>query len=260
MNTRDRSAAVVQLDLGVCLVIALCAFFAIALGAPLILRLPLAASLALFIPGYALLSALMVGRVLSAPEQIMVAITSSVALAIVSGLAMAALGVPIERMTWVYVLTTIALSGLIIAWIRRWQRGIEGPRPGFARTPVRQTALVVIAGLLLANIVAAGRLIASDQFGNPPAELWLVAGSDPYGADLGMRADPDGGTYRLVLSAGSDTLKEFDLTLGPSETWDTQLVLNPEERAVPLVARLYEGDSSSDSRYVVLQPVASNAP
>jgi Protein of unknown function (DUF1616) len=251
---------VMQLDLALCLAIAVAAFVATLLGVELILRLPLVAALALFVPGYGLLSALMVGSGLSALERTMVAISTSVALTIVCGLLMSVFGIPIERESWVYALTTISVFTLVVAWVRRWQSGVEGPRPALTRTPVRQTAIVVIAALILVNIVAASRIIASDQFGAPPSALWMVEGSNPYIADLGFRSDGTGGAYRLVLSANGETIQEFDVTLGPSQTWERQLVLGPEQRSAPLVARLFEGDSAVESRFVVLQALPTSAP
>ncbi len=163
-------------------------------------------------------------------------------------------------MNWVYALTTISVAGLLIAWVRRWLKGVEGPRPALTRTPVRQTALVVIAMLILVNVVAASRIIASDQFGAPPAQLWMIEGSSPYTVELGFRADADGGNYRLVLSSSGETLQQWAVTAGPSETWETHVVVSSEQRAVPLVARLYEGDSQVEMRSVVLQALPSGAP
>jgi len=256
----NRTSAALQLDLAVCLVVTLLALVTTVLDVPIIVRLPLVVGLVLFIPGYALLSALMVGAGLSALERTMVAISVSVALTIGSGLLMALVGVPIERMSWVYALTTISLVGLLVAWLRRWRDGVEGPRPALTGTPVRQTAIVVIAVLLLVNIVAATRIIASDQFGQPPAQLWLIEGNTPYTADLGFRADGDGGAYRVVLSSAGATVQQWSVNAGPSETWETNLVLTPEQRSAALVARLYEGNSQVESRFVTLAPLPSNGP
>lgn len=256
----NRTSAALQLDLAVCLVVTLLALVTTVLDVPIIVRLPLVVGLVLFVPGYALLSALMVGAGLSALERTMVAISVSVALTIGSGLLMALVGVPIERMSWVYALTTISLVGLLVAWFRRWRDGVEGPRPALTGTPVRQTAIVVIAVLLLVNIVAATRIIASDQFGQPPAQLWLIEGNTPYTADLGFRADGDGGAYRVVLSSAGATVQQWSVNAGPSETWETNLVLTPEQRSAALVARLYEGSSQVESRFVTLAPLPSNGP
>ena len=260
MSQAPRRALAVQLDLAICLAVALSAFVATLLNVPIILRLPLVAALVLFIPGYGLLSALMVGSGLSALERTMVAIAVSVALTILTGLLMALFGLPIERMNWVYALTAISVAGLLVGWVRRWQKGIEGPRTALMRTPVRQTALVVIAALILVNIVAASRIIASNQLGDPPAQLWMLEGSNPYTADLGFRADANGGAYRLVLSSAGETVQQWTVSAGPSETWETQVALTPEQRSVPLVARLYAGDSQVEMRYVVLQALPSGAP
>jgi len=136
-----QTSAVLQLDLAVCLVVTLLAAVTTVLDVPLILRLPLVTGLVLFIPGYGLLSALMVGSGLSALERTMVAISVSVALTIASGLLMSLVGVPIERMSWVYALTTISLVTLLVAWFRRWRDGVEGPRPARPSARRRSSSL-----------------------------------------------------------------------------------------------------------------------
>ena len=260
MSSPARTRPWMQLDLALAIVLSVGAFVATLLGVPVIVRLPLVALLVLFIPGYALLSALIIGSGLSVLERVMIAIVASVCLTIACGLLLALLAVPIERLSWVYLLTGLTLVALVIAWFRRWRAGVEGPHPALARTELRQTALVVIAVLLVANVVALSRIVAQDQFGGPPAQLWLIEGSDPYTADLGFRAGPDGGGYRVVVSSGRDTLHQYDVTLDPGATWDTQLTFDAGQRAQPVVAQLYEGNSVVASRNVSLQALPSNGP
>ena len=163
-------------------------------------------------------------------------------------------------MSWVYVLTAISVIGLVVAWFRRWRSGVEGPHPALARSQWRQTALFVIAILVAANVVAASRIVASNQFGSPPEQLWMIEGSDPHTADLGMRAGPDGGDYRIAVTSGADVVHEYDVTLGPSATWDTQQTFTDDQRTQLIVASLYQGDSTDQLRYVTLQPLPSNGP
>ena len=257
---RRATGPLMQLDLALALILTAGAFAATVLGLPIIVRLPLVSFLVLFVPGFGLLSAAVIGPGLAVLERVMIAIIVSICLTIVCGLVLAVLGIPIERMSWVYVLSAVSVVGLVGAWYRRWRNGIEGPRPALARTQWRQTALVVIAILVVANVVAASRIIASDQFGSPPEQLWLIGGSDPYTADLGMRAGPAGGAYRVVVSSGTVVVHEYDISLDPSATWDTQLTFTPDQRTQAIVASLYQGDSQIEDRYVDLQALPSNGP
>jgi len=145
-----------------------------------------------------------------------------------------------------------------VAWIRRVQRGVGGPRFSVPGLPMRQAVIGIIAVLIFTDAVLASRLVASDQFGSPPVQLWLVEGAAPTSAQLGVRAGPEGGRYEVrVSSAGSD-LQVFDLPLEPSAVWQTDLQLTSAQRQLPLVARLYEGDSDVESRSVVLQPLPAS--
>jgi len=249
-----------QLDLAIVIALALAAFVSALLSVSVVIALPLVASLVLFLPGYALLNAVIVGSSLSALERVVIAIAASISMTIAVGLLMAVLGISIERVTWALALTGISLAGAVVAWVRRLRNGVPGPTLSFARTEWRQMAIVVIAGLIVANVLAANRIIAVDQFGLPPAQLWMIEGNDPYNVNVGFRADSGGGDYRLTVSAGGQLIHEFDVTAKPSETWETNLALTPQERAQQVIARLYADDDQIEQRDVVLQPLPSNAP
>ena len=65
-------------------------------------------------------------------------------------------------------------------------------------------------------------------------------------------ADPT--DYRVVISSAGDPIYEFDVQLDAGEVWERNLNFAAELRTQPIVARLYEGDSTDEIRFVVLQP------
>lgn len=249
-----------QLDLATELVLAVGALGATLFSLPLVIRLPLVAALVLFVPGYALLCALMPGDGPSVAERVAIAITTSIALTIVTGLVLSLLGIDIDRYSWAYVLTGISVIAVAIAWARRVRRGITGPQPVITFTHWRQIALLVVAGLIVANVIAASRIVGSDQFGAAPAQLWLLPTGDPDVADLGFLADANGGRYRLVVSSGDTQIQEFDVTIAPRSTYKAQLSLTTAQRLLPVTARLYAADQVTAEREVTLAPLPSNAP
>jgi hypothetical protein len=91
-------------------------------------------------------------------------------------------------------------------------------------------------------------------------QLWLIPISGAHEqARLGMRSGPDGGHFTLALTSQGETIHSFTLDLTPEETWETIVVFPQKIRSQPIVARLYEGTSTTESRFVTLQPVTEAA-
>ena len=63
------------------------------------------------------------------------------------------------------------------------------------------------------------------------------------------------GETSVVISVAGDVFGEYDPVLAPQETWQTMVQFPAAVRAQPIVARLYEPGSETESRFVVLQPV-----
>ena len=209
----------------------------------------------LFLPGYTLVSALFPALVISTVERILLSMGSSIALTILLGLAMAALGIALEPLTWAAGLALITLIGAAVAWTRRARRGLSGPSPVISRMPRAGIVMLGLAALITADVLLGSRLIAGQQQAPAPAQLWMVPISGkPNDAVLGVRAGEDAEDYRVVISSAGEPIYEFDVPLGPGEVWERNVNFAPDLRTGPIVARLYEGSDPAEIRYVVLQP------
>jgi hypothetical protein len=254
---RGRSAIMLdQRDLLLVIVLAALAVAGVALDLHPLLRSALAIPLVLLLPGYGLVTALLPSLVLPAVERLLLAVGSSIAITILTGLALAGSGLGLSALGWALSLglTTIVVSG--VAWARRVQRGIRGPGFAMTRMPRMGALMMVVALLVVVNVLLGSRLIASEQQNPAPAALWLLPLNDePLEARMGVRADGDGGPYRVRLSSGGSVLQEHHLELDDGEVWELIVEFSDEVRQRPVVARLYEGTSEAEIRFVVLQPI-----
>lgn len=246
-----------QLDLALVGLLTVTAFLAVLASAPTIVRLPLIGVLVLFAPGYAVLSALILTGGLSVLERVGIAIGGSISITVATGLAMGLLGIEFNPVNWASALTLVSLSGLGVAWLRRLSHGVAGPHPVVPGMPLRQAAVLLLAVLVFADVLLVSRVIAGDQLGAPPEQLWMLPADDGPDAMLGMRAGPSGGEYVIRVSSAGSVLEEYRLELATSEVWQQALELTEADRTLPVVARLYAAGSEAELRYVVLQPDGS---
>lgn len=259
-TTGSRWSTLFQADLALAMLVTIAALLATLGSAPLIIRLPLVVVLVLFMPGYAVLAALMTAPGLAVLERSLISVAASIAITVLAGLVMGVLKVPLNAINWVSALSLVSLVGLVMAWIFRAVRGVTGPSLQIPGMPFRHTLMALIAVLLVANVALAGRLIASDQIGPPPVQLWMLDGANPLTATLGVRAGGDGGDYIIKVTAGDQPIEQYDLTLDPSEVWETTLTFTEEDRTKSVVARLYESGGEAEIRYVVLEPMIFDTP
>src|SRR4051794_27602344 len=129
-------------------------------GFPLLKAL-LTIPLVLFLPGYALVTALFPSMVVPTVERILMAIGGSIVLAIVVGLVLGALPLHLSTGSWAAVLLTLTLALIVVAWARRTRSGIVGARPHIARMPLRAAVLLGISVLIVADVVLGARLAAT---------------------------------------------------------------------------------------------------
>jgi hypothetical protein len=247
-----------QRDLVLAALFAIAAALGVAIGLHPVVRWVLVIPLVLFLPGYGLVSAVVPAQLLPAVEKVLLAIGSSIALAILTGLALACTGLGLSAVNWAFALGTLAVFSLGVAWIRRRRRGLVGPSFGLATMPRMGALMLIVALLAIVNVVLGSRLVASDQQSPPPSALWIVPLDEPAEARLGMRAGPAGGSYRIRISSSGLVLQEYALDLGPQEVWERIVEFSAEVRQRPVVARLYEGAGEAEIRFVVMQAVSGD--
>ena len=226
-----------------------------ALDAIPLVRIVLTIPLALFLPGYALVSAALPRLVVPTIARLFVSIGASIALTILAGIVLGWPTFGLSQATWPLALVSLSIILIVIGWARRVHSGVVGPRPHFVPMPVRGAIMVGVSVLIVADVILGAHLFAQSQDAPVPIQMWMlpVAGQ-PDEAQLGMRAGPDGGQFKIIVSASGQVVHEFDFAAAAEQSWQTILVLPTETRSVPVVARLYEGSSDVESRYVTLEP------
>jgi hypothetical protein len=220
-----------------------------------LLRIVLTIPLVLFLPGYALVSAALPRFVVPSIERVLLSVGVSIALTILVGTVLGWPTFGLSKATWPLALVSLSIILIVIAWARRVHSGVVGARPRFVPMPLRSALMIGLALLIVANVVIGARIFATNQEAPVPLQMWMLpVDGQPDQARLGMRAGPDGGDFKLVVSAQGQPIHEFDIQVPSEQTWETVLVLPADTREVPIVARLYEDGSDVESRFVTLVP------
>lgn len=242
-------------DLLLIMIVALAATDAVGLDAPSYVRFIPVVPLVLFVPGYLLVGALFPTAHLSGLERVLISVGSSIALVILTGLALALLGLPLDAFLWTVALASMAVVGALIVGLRRARAGYR--RPGLQFSVGRLDALLLmVAGVSLVGILAWDVVTTAQMERPPPAQLWLLpADSGVPVAQLGMRAGSPGGAYTIRLTSSGVPLYEYHVSLAASEVWEMTVPFTEEQRGLPVVARLYEEPTDTEIRFVVLQPL-----
>jgi len=233
---------------------------AVGLNLPPIIRTPLALPLVLYLPGYALALALLPPAALSRVEFLVVSVTLSIAISILGGLLLGLTPNGLNPLSWTLLLSAVAIAGALVAsrrsaraerpvdWPQRW------PRPSRVEVAVLGLAALAVAAILTGTTVIASRMVPP-----PPAQLWMLPiDGQPNQAQLGMRAGTPGGQYVIRLTSSGQQIAEYPVTLGDGEQWQTTVNFDPADRTKPIVARLYQGNSDADIRFVILAPTTTS--
>jgi hypothetical protein len=241
-----------------CLIVA--ALIAVTLEAPTVVRLVLAPPLVLFIPGYALIAALFPSSSLPGVERVVVATGASIGLTMLVGLILALTPVGLGALQWAAGLAFLSLLFVVIAWIRRWRLHRPGPELTMPTLRRIDAAVLILAAIGVVGIIVGTRVIATQQEETPPVLLWMLPdAAGTLDAHVGVRAGSPEGDYILRVTSTGVVLHEFRLSLAAGETWESMVALTEEDRAGPVVARLYDGTGNQELRFVVLQPPSDGA-
>lgn len=256
MSDRIRRRLADQLDLWPVAIFALFGLFLVALDAPPILRTIVGLPLVLFLPGYALAQALFPSLELPTVERLLISAGASIALAILTGLVLAAAG-HLNALGWASALTGLTVVCIVIAWGRRLLDGTTGPRPNFPSMPRLAALMLVAAVLIAANAVVGARLFAAQSEEPGPLQMWMLPAEESANdLLLGVRAGAEGGRYRVVLAADGEQVYDFAVVLDDQETWETIVRLSPRMREQTIVARLFEAGQDEELRRVMVRPAA----
>jgi uncharacterized membrane protein len=226
------------LDLPLIAAFAVAATIAALVDAPAAVRVVLNVPLVLVLPGYALIAALIPRRTARA-ELAALSLATSLGLAAVAGVVIAAFRVPLSATSWSLLLAAVTLIGVVVAAVRREPAAPAAPSLSLSTTSRRRSPSVLQIGLLgYAAIVAGAALIAAPRSvaelpDGGTTQLWLLPARAAAGAsgspgpadtasvDIGVaNHEPTTNTYRLQLQLRGITVGEFpSIRLAPDETW-----------------------------------------
>ena len=187
----------------------------------------LGAGLVVVLPGYAVAGLLGVQR-LDAGLRALLTVATSLAITCLASLALAAAGVPLDRLAWTVALTVVTVVGCVAQAVTRWRASATdaGPTlslPRLGYVPVLGVALGLAA--LSWGVAAVG---ASTENQSRFTQLWLVpsAGSDAAVAGIrNLEGRPV--TYRLEVRAGSRTLQAWpEIQLPANGAWEAAIDLS----------------------------------
>jgi hypothetical protein len=246
-----------QQDLAAAAALAVAAVIAVVLDLPAALRLPLTLPLAVLLPGYGLLSALLPSSTLSAVERLIIAVGASIGITVLGGIVLALSPARLSPLSWGVMLAAVSLVAIGAAWLRRQRLGLTGSRFSRPQVPLAGGVLILVASVLLADVLLGARFIAAEQLSPAPEQLWILPTESAKQVRVGMQAGAGGGDYLVRVSSAGDTVAQYELELRQGEQWQTELRVTAEQRAGPLVARLYAEGSENELRFVVLQPATT---
>lgn len=199
----------------------------------------------LVLPGYALVAALFPERLFDFWACMLYSVGLSIAVVIVSGLALNAMESGLQPASWMAVLGCFNLIASVLALFRRNRLGLKNS----ALITIRPSALIGL-GLALGITGAAigfARWGVSQQPTPGFTQFWLVAG-EANTARLGFKNDEgQAAVYRIEVHANGYTIYEWKtLALKSGEQWQVDIQLpapqaSGDQQAEALLYRL-DGD------------------
>jgi uncharacterized membrane protein len=204
----------------------------------------------LFLPGYALTSALFARRRIGSADVVLLSLAFSISIAIIGTLILNWLTLHLTRATW----TGLLLAATIIAAL--WAlRAIPAdtdadrqPSPG-PRMTLRQAVLLALA--LGAALVAVAAVIVFARTPLPArgvqgyTALWILPGSSRSEVVIGVQSNERHTTsYQLKIRSGGGRELDQRLTLAPGDRWTRRIRVAPSSRRVD--AELFRSESPQD--------------
>lgn len=235
-------------------------------------RTVLAILLVFFLPGGAITFALFPTHTFGLVERLLLAISTSVSIAIVGGLVLNLLPWGLQATSWAVLLTSTTLLAGLVAWARLRNQRRPDPIAGAAlwsatrrlgadlRFTTWQTLLIALAVLVGSVAWSIARTPAPAQGLQGYTTLWLLpaeVGSQP-GVRLGLRSSEFAPTkYRLEVKANDQLVHTWPvIELQPNAQWQERLTLSMQLAVNAVVeVNLYRLDQpGAVYRQVVLRP------
>lgn len=215
-------------------------------------RIVVGIPLALFAPGYALVSAAWPSVRPHWPKRITLALGVSVSVDILVGLVLNLTGQGLRPSTWTFALGAITLVACAVAAVRRPHvRWFTFGRP----RPASFVAGAGAAGFVLAAAVVATAGAAAHEQQDGFTQMWIRPdATDSSSANVTLRnleLAPMSYHVQILDDNGQVTLDIPDIALDPGQTWQTAVTIDPSSSgAVNAVA--YIGSDTTPYRRVRL--------
>jgi hypothetical protein len=213
------------------------------------LRMAVIVPALMLLPGYVITAAVVPGR-LDVAEQLILSLVLSLTFAILVGLALGAVGIPIQQAAWWVALGVIGLVAAAMA-VRRRGRPSE---PIQMRLPYRrEVVLLLCAGLIVViaiEISSVGARDARTAGDESVPVLWLLPESERE-RDLSVGIRNIGslaGTYRLTVVIDGSPFRTFDVALEGRAEWSAPLEVGRSAKRID--ALLYIPESVQPVRHV----------
>lgn len=250
-----------SLDLLIVIALALVALVAALVGWETLLPVRLVAvPLVLFLPGYALISAIFSTSALELPEHFLFSVGLSFTITILGGFALNWSPWGLQTRSWMLLLASLTLLSSSAALARRRFLPVE-PRPAVdLLVGRRQLLLLGIAGVITIGAVMVSRTGATRQEqAVARTQLWMLPAADTeQAAQLGVyNTETTPISYSLRLTLNGSMLQEWPLIeLAPGQQWEQEITLGTAGPGDTVEALLYRtSEPGVVYRRVILRPV-----
>jgi uncharacterized membrane protein len=218
--------------------------------------------LVLFLPGSAIVAALLPRAAMASWELVITSVGVSLALVIATGLFLNVTPGGLDPTLWTILLAAITAGSAVIAIVRREAGRAAGAGPLVAGPsslqlplPSRRDAWQIGAAVaVVLIIVGATRIMVASQPSHF-TQLWMTEGAERGAVEIGVKnAEGEGETYLLQLHSEGATYPDVQFGLNGDGVWRDIVQLDPDATG-ELTADLYRlPDRSVPYRHVTLAP------
>jgi uncharacterized membrane protein len=207
--------------------------------------------LVLFLPGYALISALFTKERLGVAERFVFSLGLSLSIAIPGGLLLNLTSFGLRSGSWAVLLGGITIAASVFALIRRrGQASFASGRPWVIGFTFRQGLLLGLALIVVGGAIAVSIIGAQQQPYPGFTQFWILPAGQANTRNvvhLGVKnMEPTPMVYRLVVNINNKPLKIWPaIDVNQSDTWEATLVLPQSAKgsSTKVEAKLYREDA-----------------